>query len=177
MIPKRKKPRPLSTYTRQLLDLVDEYVEASGDDSPDLYEAACWAYENGKLEKASVDVIRITARAFARACRQDYIKHENGEPVRHRHAVREKRGDRQLTLWPKMENMSPEKMRLSLQVRKIVTVQDVIQMERDRRYFNKHYNPGDPIEMDYNLNVDVEEHFLPTDYPDAPPDADHSEDS
>ena len=54
---------------------------------------------------------------------------------------------------------------------------DAIQIERDRRYFNTHYNPGDAIQMDYNLNTDVEEHFLPAEYPDAPPEEDHPSDS
>ena len=120
------------------------------------------------MDAQPIDVLRLMA-ALARACRQDYITDENGEPVRCRHAVKETRGDRQLTLWPKMETMSPEQMRLSLQVRKRGGVQDFIQIERDRRYYNKHFNPGDPIALDYNANPDVEEHFLPTEYPDTPP--------
>jgi hypothetical protein len=169
MIQNRKKPRPLSTYTRQLLGIVDQYVEATGDSEPDLYEVARWASNNGLLDIPPIDVIRVMARALARACRQDYIEDENGEPVRHRHAVKEKRGDKQLTLWPKMENMTPEKMRVSLQSRRNGTLQDALQIERDKRYFNSHHNPGDPIEMDFNLNPDIEEHFLPSEYPDSPP--------
>ena len=87
------------------------------------------------------------------------------------------RGDKQLTLWPKMEDMTPEKMRLSLQVRKTGSLQDVLQIERDKRYFNKHHNPGDPIEMDYNMNPDVEEHFLPDEYPEEPPADDQPDES
>ncbi len=170
MIPKPKKPRHLSTYTRQLLGIVDQYVDATGDASPDLYNAARWAHANGLLDTPTIDVIRVMARALARACRQDYIEDENGEPVRRRHAVREARGDKQLTLWPKMEDITPEKFRVSLTSRRNGTVQDALQIERDKRYYNKHYNPGNAIEMDFNLTHDIEEHFMPTDYPDTPPD-------
>lgn len=79
------------------------------------------------------------------------------------------RNGKQLTLWPKMEDMTPDKMRLSPQVRKSGNVQDALQIERDKRYFNKHYNPGDPIETDFNINLDIEEHVMPTDYPETPP--------
>ncbi len=39
------------------------------------------------------------------------------------------------------------------------------------------FRPGDPIEMDFNLNPDIEEHFLPDEYPDAPPDEDQPDES
>jgi hypothetical protein len=74
-----------------------------------------------------------------------------------------------------MEDMVPAEIRRSLTSRRTGTGQDILQIERDRRFYNKHYNPGDPIELDYNFNTDVEEHFLPTDYPDAPPPEDSVE--
>jgi hypothetical protein len=60
-------------------------------------------------------------------------------------------------------------MHVSLSARRGGSSQDILQIERDRRFFNKHYNPGDPIELDYDMNRDVEEHFMPKDYPEAPP--------
>jgi hypothetical protein len=169
MIPHPKKPRRLSQYTKQMLSIVDQYSKAVGDVEPDLYEAARWAESNGLMDKPHVDPLRIMQKALARACQQDYIEDENGEPVRRRHAVREKRGDKQLTLWAKMEDLTPAKFKLSLASRRNGMLQDGLQAERDKRYFNKHYNPGDPVEFDHNLSMDVEEHFMPTDYPDAPP--------
>jgi hypothetical protein len=170
MIPNPKKPRKLSHYTKQLLSIVDQYSKATGDTEPDLYEVARWAEANGLMDKPTIDPLRVMQKALVRACRQDYIEDENGEPVRRRHAVREQRGAKQMTFWPKMENMTPEKFRLSLQSRRNGMLQDGLQAERDRRYYNKHYNHGDPVEFDHNLSTDVEEHFMPTEYPDAPPD-------
>ncbi len=45
---------------------------------------------------------------------------------------------------------------------------DILQLDRDITYFNKHYNPGDPIQMDFDYNPDVAERHLPTEYPDEP---------
>ena len=75
---------------------------------------------------------------------------------------------RRSTLWPNMENMAPAKFRLSLTSRRNGTVQDALQIERDRRYFNRHYNPGDPIDMEWNITPDIEEHFMPAEYPEEP---------
>lgn len=178
MIPKRKKPRQLSAYTRELLSIVDQYIDKTGDGAPDLHEVARWAHANGLMNKPIVDLIRIMARALAQACRQDYIEDENREPVRRRHAVRVERGGRQLTLWPKMENMTRDNMRASLGARRNGTVQDALQIERDKRYFNTNYNPGEPIEIDFNLNIDIEEHYFPTEYPDVrPEDGDQPDES
>jgi hypothetical protein len=68
-------------------------------------------------------------------------------------------------------------MRASLNSRSKGCGEDILQIERDRRFYNKKYNPGDPIEMDYNFNTAVEEHFMPTEYPDKPPDDQPDEDS
>ena len=121
------------------------------------------------MDLPQVDPHRVMARNLARACQQDYVVDENGEPVRVRHPVRETVGDKQLTFWPNMEDIVPAKMRASLNSRRKGSGEDILQIERDRRYYNKKYNPGDAIEMDYDYNKDVEEHFMPTDYPDASP--------
>lgn len=168
-IGKPKKPHRLSNYTKALLRIVDEFKKETGDVEPDLNDVAVWAHTQGLMDLPKVDPFRQMARTLARACRQDYFVDENGEPVRRRHAVKEKRGYKQLTFWPNMEDMTPAKLRTSLTCRRKGSGQDILQIERDRRYFNKNFNPGDPIEMDYDFNKDVEEHFMPTDYPDAPP--------
>ncbi len=171
MIPHPKKPRGMSRRTRDLLAIVDKFAALTGDQEPNLYKAAKWALETGEMGEPKVDIYRVAARILARACQQDYIEDENGEPVRRRHAIKIQAGDEQLTLWPKIENMTPAKFRVSLTSRRNGTVQDSLQIERDRRYFNKHYNPGDPIEMEWNLTPDIEEHFMPTDYDETPPES------
>jgi hypothetical protein len=169
MIGNPKKPRKLSPYSRQLLAIVDKYKAETGEQEPNLYKAAMWAEEKGLIDLPIVDPHRVLARNLARACQQDYVVDENGEPVRRRHAVKIVIADEQTTLWPNMEHINPAKMRASLNRRRKGSGEDILQIERDRRYYNKKHNPGDPIEMDYNYNTDVEEHFMPTEYPDAPP--------
>jgi hypothetical protein len=169
---KSKRKRRPTVYARQLREITEQYVEASGSEDPNLKDLAKWAYENGKIEKPDIDIIKILAKAFARALQQDFFSNENGDPVRHWHAYKEKRGEKQLTFWFKMEDGTPEKMRLSAQWRRRGTLLDVMQLDRDIDYFNKHYNPGDAIAMDYNFNPDVTEQRLPTEYPEAPPEND-----
>jgi hypothetical protein len=83
--------------------------------------------------------------------------------------VKRESGGKQLMFWFKMENATPEDMRLSAQARRRGTRADVFQIVRDVKYYNSHYNPGDPIQLDFNFNKDIEEQQFPTEYPDAPP--------
>ena len=170
MIPERKKPRPLSLYNRQILKYVDEYESEHGVGSAeDLNVVAEWAFQKGDWEPRRRSPAKELARDLARASRQDYIKDEQGEPVRRRHSYPVMRGEIQLTFWMKIENATPEKMRISLQGRRNGALMDVLQADRDRRYYNKHYNPGDPIQLSWNFDLDVDERQYPADYPEEPP--------
>lgn len=166
----RKKRRKPSEYTKAVLALIDEYEAKTGDDSGDLHKAAQWLHDNGKFDPPKYDPVRMIAKKLATACRQDYIEDENGEPVRRRHAYTTKTGDNQKTFsWFKIEDATPEKMRLSAQGRRNGTLMDILQLVRDVDYFNKNYNPGDDIQVDANFTADIDELRMPAEYPDSPP--------
>src|SRR6185437_1487749 len=97
MSAKRKKPRPQSGYQRQVLEIIDQYIAETGDKNPDYHFAAAWAHRRGLIEPPPYSVVKQIARAMAKASRDDYIKDENGEPVRRRMNYSEERGDKQLT--------------------------------------------------------------------------------
>jgi len=165
----KKHGRSPSQYTKELLAIIDLYVEETGDKAYDLHHVAAWAHRKGLFDPQPHDVIKQFAKELARAARQDFIVDENGEPVRQRHAVTIDRGGKQLTFWFKMEDATPANMRLSAQARRRGALADVLQIVRDIKYYNKKYNPGDPIQLDFNYNKDIEERQQPTEYPDAPP--------
>ncbi len=169
MSTRRKRTWSRSQYVKELLRIIDKYVDETGDKTPDLHKVSAWAHANGLAEPHPYDAIKHFAKELARAAREDFIEDENGEPIRLRHSVKIKSGGEQLTFWFKMEDATPENMRLSAQARRRGARADVFQIVRDVNYFNKRYNPGDPIQLDFNFNKDIEEQQFPTEYPDAPP--------
>lgn len=169
MSKQKQKPRQSSEYVKQMMDIIDQYVEETGETLYDLHEVAAWAHRKKKLEPRPRNIIIDLAKQLAAASRQDYVKDANGESVRQRHAVRKKINGEQMTFWFMMEDGTPEDMRLSAQNRRRGALADVLQIDRDIRYYNKNYNPGDPIQLDFNYNKDIEERQLPTEYPDSPP--------
>jgi len=74
-----------------------------------------------------------------------------------------------------MEDGTPDQMKLSSQQRRKGIAADVFQADRDLKYYNTHYNPGDPIEADWNFNSDVLERQQPGEYDDTPPDEDEDD--
>ncbi len=164
----RKRPRTKSTRVRELLATIDKYIEETGETEPDLHDIARHAYFNG-MEPMVPDPIKRLAREMALASRQDYITDENGEPVRRRHAFVIRRGEEQLTLWSKMEDITPERIKLSAARRRNGTLMDVLQLDRDLTYYNKNHNPGDPILFEANFTTDLQERRLPQHYADERP--------
>ncbi|MGN6369103.1 MAG: hypothetical protein ACTHN5_12650 [Phycisphaerae bacterium] len=156
--------RKKSKRTESLLAAIDRYEIETGDKSGDLKSVARWAHRKGILTPRDRDPVKAIAHELRSACARDYITDEKGQPVRHRLAYIEQRGDKQMAFWFKMEDATPEKMRLNAAMRRNGTLQDVLQLHRDIRYFNNHHNPGDPIQLDLNFQRDVEEHDLPPDY-------------
>jgi hypothetical protein len=166
----RKKMRKKSEYTRRVLALIDEYEATTGDKSGDLIKAARWLMQQGKFDPPEIDPVKAIAKRLAIACRQDYIENENGEPVRRRHVYAAKTGGQKFFSWFRIEDATPEKMRMSVQHRRTGTLLDILQLVRDVDYYNDFYNPGEPIPVDVNFEPDVIELRLPRDYPDERPD-------
>lgn len=175
---KPKKMPKKSNYTMRVLALIDEYEAATGDTSGDLMKIAAWLLDNKKFDPPTPNPVKAIARRLATASRQDYVPDENGEPVRRRHVYSIKSsGGQRCFSWFKIEEATPDKMRLSVQHRRTGTLLDILQLVRDVDYYNKHHNPGAPIPVDANFDADIVELRLPRDYSDEPPpeEADQSE--
>lgn len=177
MTAKKKTHRPVSRYTRQLLDLMDKYAKAHGVTEVDPMDAARWAIQTRQWDEPPEDKVRKLSKLFRRAAREDHFEDENGEPVRRRHPLPYRVDDEptQKYLWLKMEDMNPGQFRISTQVRRRGMVACAVQFVRDVSYYNKHFNPGAPIDVSVNFTFDVDEFRHGTDYKDSPP-PDNSDD-
>jgi hypothetical protein len=166
---KRKTKSEAPYYKRRLRAIMQQYRDETGIKNIDCHELTNWAVAKGLCDPPVRDPMQDLARAFASAAREEYLHNEEGQPVRRVHRIKEKRNERQLSLWVYMEDATPEQMRLSGRLRYNGMVKDGTQLDRDLQYFNRHHNPGEPIVFDYDLNKMIEERRLPTEYPDVPP--------
>jgi hypothetical protein len=65
--------------------------------------------------------------------------------------------------------MSPSVAIIGSEDRTPTFAPEAFKLVRDVDYFNDHYNPGDPIEIEKDFTSDIEEARLSTDYPEEPP--------
>lgn len=165
---KKKSVRRSSPQAACLRKLMDDYAAATGKKVVNAYKAAEWALAHG-YQFPRPDLRKLLAKAMARAAREDYIEDEEGQPVRARLSYKVSMGEEQLTLWVNMADASPRQMRLSAQGRRRGILKDVEQLDRDLKYYNKHYNPGDPVTMIWDLTKDMEEKGESSEYQDVPP--------
>ena len=170
----KRKRLVSSGYDRKLLRLMDLYAEETGVKEIDFNEMALWA-EGKHWNPSQSSARKKFARELARAASRDFIEDEDGEPVRRRLSYTINTPRKQGTFWKLMEDMSPEEYRTSAQVKRRRMRGEVLQADRDTRYFNNHYNPGDAIQLSWNFDLDVEESRMPTEYPDVPPEDDYSD--
>jgi hypothetical protein len=71
--------------------------------------------------------------------------------------------------------MVPDTLSAPLQQRRNGVLADVPQAERDLRYYNRNHNPGEPIQMTWNFDADVQDRDQPSEYDDTPPATDEPE--
>jgi hypothetical protein len=168
-----KTPRPKATsFQKKLLRLIDDYCAETGETDVDLHDIAEWAIKTERYVPPRYDPVKQLRREMQRASRQEYIEDDNGRPVRRRHCYKIKRGEVQLTLWSKIEEITRKNMRLSARGRRGGILADCIQLTLDLEYYNDNFNPGEPIQPSFNFEPDLIEKLLPSEYKDAPPDDD-----
>jgi hypothetical protein len=118
-----------SSYTKHLLQFIDQYVEETGEHTIDMRMVAAWAINNGLWEPQPEDKVKRLARDLSRAARQDYVPDDDGLPVRRLHSYKIKQEDVQLTFWVNMEDATREQMRNATQWRRNGVLADCIQLD------------------------------------------------
>jgi hypothetical protein len=165
----KKKHRGPSPYARKMLGFIDDYIAETGDQEVDHHHVAAWAIRKGRWESPTRDQVQILARDLSRAAREDFIEDENGQAVRRRHSYKVVQGEFEYTKWVKIEDASPDQMKLSVQGRRRGILSDCIQLNRDVKHYNKNYNPGEYIQPSFDFGSDIAEAEQSGEYDDTPP--------
>jgi hypothetical protein len=161
--PRRETPK----YERDLQRLAEQYMADHPGPGVGLQDVAEWMISHGLWEQKKSNAVRELMRHLQQALRNASILDENGDPVRKYHAIPGEK--KQACLWSTMEEISPDNMRASLQARSGGAFGIVKQIDRDKNYFNKNHNPGDPIQMSFNYDARLEDDKHSDEYVDQPP--------
>lgn len=149
----------MSSMNEQLQEIAARYERETGASEYTTREVIEYAFAKGWWKPQPSDVIAIGAKALSDALRLLYFTDPQGRRARAKHAAPRGTGKNQMLLWADMrkKSTSREHMELAFQTRRMQIVADAVQLDTDKESYNENYNPGEPLQLEFDLRPDVEE--------------------
>ena len=146
----------MTTLNDQLLQIVEDY-RASGEPWPATKDQiAEWAVANDRYQLTKGMAVRQCADRIARSLRLEHIKDPKGRSVRKYYAARVLE-DGQLTM--KWDDWNAERpfMEIATANRRNQILGECRQLKNDVDSYNERRCPDEPIQVEFNFAVDLEE--------------------
>jgi len=172
-------PKTSTSYQELIQKIIHEYQKERGSQPYQMHEVVDWALRTGRIDPPQRDIVRMLAREFSRAARNDYFTDEQGRTVRRNHPRRVSvPGElQQQVFWDDILTALPEHMRMSFQQRRKGILYDCVQLRTDSESYNDNNKyKVQLLPLDFNFNLDLEEMQQSTEYPEVPQEADADND-
>ena len=164
----RYRSRRFKTHYKQWLQQqAHQYMMEKTIEVLDLDALAQSILDAGTWEDKPVSPKQRLKRDLSRALADERWEDPQGRDVKRMHAVRIlEPGGQYRWEWAEITHARPDHMRLSLQQGRKMIVADCRQNKLAGESYNDNNIHGAHIDpLDYNINLDLEEESLPTDYP------------
>lgn len=145
------------SYKKQMRRIAREFEQQTGKLEYTTKEVARWAIENGKWRAQDTVLIKRCADDLADALREQYMTDPQGRRPRVKHALTEKKGKSQYTLWVDIRRATPSQIHLALQQRRRQVVGECKQIKTDLDSYNQNYNTGEQIDIVFDFTDDLRE--------------------
>lgn len=157
MLTRNKSLATKRTHAEQLQKLADRYYAETGQETATASEIAKWAIREGHWSPPRDLVHRQCREDFASAMREQYIRNDDGLPVRAKHVARMPRGEAQTHLWADIHTAPRAFMEIAFSQRREQIVGDCRQLDRDVAYFNSRHPGEGSIQLEFDFTEDVAE--------------------
>ena len=148
---------------RAIDDIVEQYKQEKGikNGIVDNNDLAGWALANGLIEPDQQDKIKLVAEMFSRHFREEMRTSPDGRRYRAKHAVKEKRDGRQMSLWADIDDLSVplDHFDKAFTQRRNQIVGDCFQLKTDVDVCNEKRGSNIPLLLDFTDDV-AEAEFL-----------------
>ena len=146
----------MATLNEQLLRIVDDY-RAAGEPWPATREQmAEWAVANDRYELTRGMAVSQCAERLSRAMGLEHIKDRKGRSVRKYYAARVRENGQLVMKWDDLNAERPF-MEMAAANRRNQVLGQCLQLKNDIDSYNDRRCPDQPIQMDFNFNIDLEE--------------------
>lgn len=144
------------TLHDQLLKIVEDY-RAAGQPWPATREQlAEWAIANERYQLTRGMAVRQCAKRISRAMGLEHLKDKKGRSVRKYYAARVRENGQLVMKWDDLNAERPF-MEMAGANRRNQILGQCWQLKNDMDSYNERRCPDNPIQMDFNFNVDLEE--------------------
>ena len=146
----------MAAFNEQLLRIVEDY-RAAGEPWPATREQmAEWAVANDRYELTRGMAVSQCAEKISRAMGLEHVKDNQGRSVRKYYAARVRENEQLVMKWDDLNADRPF-MEVAAANRRNQVLGQCWQLKNDIDSYNERRCPDQPIQMDFNFNVDLEE--------------------
>lgn len=146
----------MATFHEQLLKIVDDY-RAAGQPWPATREQmAEWAVANERYQLTRGMAVSQCAERISRAMGLEHLKDNKGRSVRKYYAARIRENGQLVMKWDDLNAERPF-MEMAAANRRNQVLGQCWQLKNDVDSYNERRCPEEPIQMDFNFNIDLEE--------------------
>ncbi len=148
----------MAKFNEQLLQIWNEWEEATGEDANNPNDFIDWAISNGKLTPRPEDLRRIFRRQVSTALRQALKIDENGTTYRAKQCVSIIENGAQRTLWFDVDKGgTPQLRRKAARQRRDSIANDVYRAMSDVEHMNFQFPQDEPIQFVLDFTEDYNE--------------------
>jgi hypothetical protein len=146
----------MATFNEQILKIVEDY-RAAGEPWPATREQmAEWAVANDRYQLTRGMAVSQCAEKISRAMGLEHVKDKKGRSVRKYYAARIRENGQLVMKWDDLNAERPF-MEVAAANRRNQVLGQCWQLKNDIDSYNERCCPDQPIQMDFNFNVDLEE--------------------
>ena len=147
----------MAALNEQLLNIVDDYRDTGNPWPPTREQIAEWAVANAKYQLTRGMAVAQCAERIARAMRLEHIKDRKGRSVRKYYSARLRENGQQVIRWDDWNAERPF-MLVSTANRRNQILGECKQLKDDVDSYNERVTPEQPIQVEFDFTVDLEEY-------------------
>jgi len=147
----------MTTKTKELQRIVDEYRKAGQSWPASREEIADWAVRERKYQLTAPSLKRLVAKELAQAMSEEYYTDEKGRRVRAKHPFRVRKGGKQMVLWDDIRTAPRRNMERAFKMRRKRIASECKQIKTDVDSYNDAHPNEQPIQMMLDFTRDVRE--------------------
>ncbi|KAF0844262.1 hypothetical protein FNL37_1706 [Methylovorus glucosotrophus] len=150
----------MSSYSNTIREYLERFKREKGVTGPvDPHEIAAWALKNGLLKPNHKTILDAVAADISQVFREEYRVDKYGRRYRAMHAVKQKVGNKQSSLWADMDDKQAprEHFLKSFSQRRQQVVGDCFQLKTDVDVYNEKNPDKEVIPLILDFTEDVAE--------------------